>query len=87
MKPARDLAQAAIVRLEASMTLPELAIILPSYLPDACFVVMDGSKIHGVITVNAGFKRIRRPNPEATVAEIASQNYALISADTSVFKF
>ena len=29
---------------------------------------------------------MRHPTPEATVAEIASQDYAVISADTSVFE-
>ena len=86
MKPARELTHAGIIRLPISMTLPELAITLPSYPADACFVVAEEKKIAGVITINAALKGIRHPNPEATVAEIASQNYAVISADTSVFE-
>ena len=86
MKPARELNHAAIFRLPADMTLPELAIILPSYPVGACFVAMDGKKIAGVITINAALQAVRRPRQDTTIAEIASQNYAVISADTSVFE-
>ncbi len=86
MKPARDLAHAGIVRLPATMTLPELAITLPSYPEDACFVVMDGTQIVGVITITAALKAVRKPRQTTTVAEICSQHYAVISADTSVFE-
>ena len=86
MKPARELNHAAIVRLPADMTLPELAITLPSYPADACFLAMDGKKIAGVITIAAAVQAVRRPREGTTIAEIASQNYAIISADTSVFE-
>ncbi len=86
MKPARELKHAGIVRLPADMTLPELAIVLPSYPADACFLVMEQTKIAGVITINAALQAVRRPRQETTVAEIASQDYAIISGDTSVFE-
>ena len=86
MKPARELKHAGIVRLEADMTLPELAIVLPAYPEDACFVVTDEKKITGVITFTAALKAVRKPRQDTTVAEIASQGYAVISADTSVFE-
>jgi predicted transcriptional regulator len=86
MKPARELNHAAIVRLPADMTLPELAITLPSYPADACFVAMDGKKIAGVISIAAAVEAIRRPRQQTSIAEIASQNYAIVSADTSVFE-
>jgi CIC family chloride channel protein len=86
MKPARELNHAGIFRLPADMTLPELAIILPSYPAGACFVAMEEKKIVGVITINAALQAVRRPRQETTIAEIASQNYAVISADTSVFE-
>jgi CIC family chloride channel protein len=86
MKPARELNHAGIVRLPADMTLPELAITLPSYPPDACFMVMKDKEIAGVINVSAALQAIRRPRPDMTVAEIVSQNYAVISANTSVFE-
>ncbi len=86
MKPARELNHAGIVRLPADMTLPELAITLPSYPPDACFVVMKDKEIAGVITVGAALQAIRRPRQDTTVAEIVSQNYAVISSNTSVFE-
>ena len=86
MKPARELNHAGIVRLPADMTLPELAITLPSYPADACFVAMDGKKIAGVISIAAAVEAIRRPRPQTSIAEIASRNYAIISADTSVFE-
>lgn len=86
MKPARELNHAGVVRLPADMTLPELAIILPSYPADACFTVMERTKIAGVITFNTALQAVRRPRQETTVAEIASQDYAVISADTSVFE-
>ena len=63
MKPARELNHAGIFRLPADMTLPELAIILPSYPEDACFVAMDEKKIAGVITINAALQG--RPSPAA----------------------
>ncbi len=68
------------------MTLPELAITLPAYPEDACFVVTDEKKITGVITFTAALKAVRKPRQDTTVAEIASQGYAVISADTSVFE-
>ncbi len=86
MKPARALKHAGIVRLPADMTLPELAIILPSYPADACFLVMEQTKIAGVIPINAALQAIRHPRQETTVAQIASQAYAIVSADTSVFE-
>jgi CIC family chloride channel protein len=86
MRPARELNHAGIVRLPADMTLPELAIILPSYPADACFVAMEEKKIAGIITINAALQAVRRPRQEITIAEIASQDYAVISADTSVFE-
>ena len=86
MKPARELNHAGIVRLPADMTLPELAITLPSYPADACFIAMDGKKIAGVITIAAAVEAVRRPRQRTTIAEIASQNYAIVSADTSVFE-
>jgi CIC family chloride channel protein len=86
MKPARELNHAGIVRLPADMTLPELAIILPSYPAGACFVAMEEKKIVGVITINDALQSVRRPRQETTIAEIVSQNYAVISADTSVFE-
>ena len=86
MKPARELNHAGIVRLPADMTLPELAITLPSYPADACFLAMEGKKIAGLITINAAVQAVRRPREGTTIAEIASQNYAIISADTSVFE-
>jgi CIC family chloride channel protein len=86
MKPARELNHAGIFRLPADMTLPELAIILPSYPAGACFVAMEEKKIVGVITINAALQAVRRPRQETTIAEIASQKYAVISADTSVFE-
>ncbi len=86
MRPARELKNARIVRLPASMTLPELAIILPSYPGDACFVAMDEKTIAGVLTINAALQAVRRPRQETTVAEISSQGYAVITADTSVFE-
>ncbi len=86
MKPARELKHAGVVRLAAQMTLPELAITLPSYPADACFVAMDEKKITGVITIKAALEAIRRPRRDTTIAEIASQGYAVISADTSVFE-
>ncbi len=86
MKPARELKHAGIVRLEADMTLPELAIVLPAYPEDACFVVTNEKKITGVITFTAALKAVRKPRQDTTVAEIASQGYAVISADTSVFE-
>ncbi len=86
MKPARELKHAGVIRLEAAMTLPELAIILPSYPEDACFVVTDEKKITGVITLTSALKAVRIPRQDTTVAEISSQDYAVISADTSVFE-
>ena len=86
MKPARELNHADIFRLPADMTLPELAIILPSYPAGACFLAMEQKKIAGFITINAALQAVRRPRQETTIAEIASQNYAVISADTSVFE-
>ncbi len=86
MKPARELKHAGIVRLEANMTLPELAITLPSYPEDTCFVVTDEKNIMGVITFTAALKAVHIPRQDTTVAEIASQEYAVISADTSVFE-
>ena len=86
MKPARELKHAGIVRLDPGMTLPELAIVLPSYPEDVCFVVTNENKIIGVITFTAALKAVRKPRQETTVAEIASQGYAIISADTSVFE-
>ena len=86
MKPARELNHGPIFRLPADMTLPELAIILPSYPAGACFVAMQEKKIAGVITINTALQSVRRPRQETTIAEIASQNYAVISADTSVFE-
>ncbi|MGI8438432.1 MAG: chloride channel protein, partial [Chthoniobacterales bacterium] len=86
MKPARELRHAAIVRLSAEMTLPELAITLPSYPEDALFVIMRGQQMEGVITMNAALKAVRQPRQTTTVAEISSQGYAVISADTSVFE-
>ncbi len=86
MKPARELAHSAIVRLPGAMTLPELAITLPSYPADACFAVMEETKIAGVITMSAALKAIRRPRAQTTLVEILSENYAVISEDTSVFE-
>ena len=86
MKPARELNHAPIFRLPADMTLPELAIILPSYPAGACFVAMQEKKIAGVVTINTALQSVRRPRQETTIAEIVSQNYAVISADTSVFE-
>ena len=86
MKPARELNHADIFRLPADMTLPELAIILPSYPAGACFLAMEKKKIAGVVTINAALQAVRRPRQETSIAEIASQNYAVISADTSVFE-
>jgi chloride channel protein, CIC family len=86
MKPARELNHAGIIRLPADMTLPELAITLPSYPPDACFMVMKEKEIAGVITVRAALEAIRRPRQDTTVAEIVSQDYAVISSNTSVFE-
>jgi CIC family chloride channel protein len=86
MKPARELNHAGIVRLPADMTLPELAIILPSYPADACFMVMKEKEIAGVITFGVALQAIRRPRQDTTVAEIVSQDYAVISANTSVFE-
>ncbi|MGH8094337.1 MAG: chloride channel protein [Chthoniobacterales bacterium] len=86
MKPASELSHAGVVRLAPAMTLPELAITLPSYPEDACFVVAEGKKIAGVITMTAAYKAVRKPRQITTVAEIASQEYAVISADTSVFE-
>jgi chloride channel protein, CIC family len=86
MKPARELKHAGIVRLPADMTLPELAIILPSYPADACFLVMEQTKIAGVIPINAALQAIRRPRQDTTVAEIASQDYAIVNSETSVFE-
>ncbi len=86
MRPARELTHSGIVRLPADMTLPELAIILPSYPADACFVAMEEKKVAGVITISAALKAVRRPRPGVTVAEIASDGYAVISAETSVFE-
>ncbi len=86
MKPARELNHAPIVRLPADMTLPELAITLPSYPAGACFVAMEGKKIAGLITINAAVQAVHHPRDGTTIAEIASQNYAIISADTSVFE-
>lgn len=85
MKPARDLKHASAVRLPASMTLPELAITLPSYPEDACFVVADGKRIAGVLTMNAALKAVHKPR-QIALSEIASQGYAVISEDTSVFE-
>jgi CIC family chloride channel protein len=85
MRPARDLAHAGVVRLAPGMTLPELAITLPSYPEDACFVVADGKQITGVITMSAALKAVRQPR-QITLAQVASQDYAVISADTSVFE-
>jgi predicted transcriptional regulator len=86
MKPARELKHAGIVRLPAAMTLPELAIILPSYPEDACFVVADETKITGVVTFTSALKAVSIPRQSTTLAEISSQDYAVISADTSVFE-
>jgi CIC family chloride channel protein len=86
MKPARELNHAGIVRLPADTTLPELAITLPSYPAGVCFIAMDGNKIAGVITIAAAVEAFRRPRQQTTIAEIASQNYAIVSADTSVFE-
>ncbi len=86
MKPARELAHAGVVRLPSGMTLPELAITLPSYPEDALFVVANGQQIEGVITMTSALKAVRQPRQTTTVAEIASQGYAVISADTSVFE-
>lgn len=86
MKPASELNHASIFRLPADMTLPELAIILPSYPVGACFVAMEEERIAGVITINAALQAVRRPRQDTTIAEIASQNYAVVSADTSVFE-
>jgi chloride channel protein, CIC family len=86
MKPARELNHAGIVRLPADMTLPELAITLPSYPADACFLAIKEKKIAGVITINAAVQAVGRPRQRTTIEEIASQNYAIISADTSVFE-
>lgn len=36
--------------------------------------------------INAALQAVRRPRQETTVAEISSQGYAVITADTSVFK-
>ncbi len=86
MKPARELNHADVFRLPADMTLPELAIILPSYPAGACFLAMEEKKIAGIITINAALQAVRRPRQKTSIAEIASQNYAVISADTSVFE-
>jgi CIC family chloride channel protein len=86
MKPARELAHAGVVRLPADMTLPELAIILPAYPGDACFLVMEEKRIAGVITINTALQAVRRPRQNTTVAEIASQAYAVISPENSVFE-
>ncbi len=86
MKPARELTHARIIRLPADMTLPELAIILPSYPADACFLAMEKNRINGVITINAALHAVRHPRQDTTIAEIASQGYAVISSDTSVFE-
>ena len=86
MKPARELKHAGVVRLAAAMTLPELAITLPSYPEDALFVVVEGKQIIGVVTITGALKAVRKPRQTTTVAEIASQGYAVISADTSVFE-
>lgn len=86
MKPARDLKHAGVVRLPASMTLPELAIMLPSYPDDACLVVAEAKQIVGVITMTAAFKAVRKPRQTTTLVEISSREYAVISADTSVFE-
>jgi predicted transcriptional regulator len=86
MKPARDLKHAGVVRLPATMTLPELAIMLPSYPEDACFVVAEGKQIAGVITMTAALKAVRKPRQTITLAEISSREYAVISSDTSVFE-
>lgn len=86
MKPARELKHAGIVRLPAAMTLPELAIILPSYPEDACFVVADETRITGVVTFTSALKAVRIPRQSTTLAEISSPDYAVISADTSVFE-
>lgn len=86
MRPARELMHAGVVRLPADMTLPELAIILPSYPAEACFVAMDEKKIDGVLTISGALKAVRRPRQEITVGEIASQSYAIISPETSVFE-
>ncbi len=86
MKPARELKHAGVVRLVPAMTLPELAITLPAYPEDACFIVAEEKKIIGVITMTAAYKAVRKPRQTTTVGEIASQEYAVISADTSVFE-
>ena len=86
MKPARELSHAGLVRLAPSMTLPELAITLPAYPEDACFIVAEGKEISGVITMTAALKAVRNPRQTTTVAEIASQEYAVISPETSVFE-
>jgi chloride channel protein, CIC family len=86
MKPARELAHAGIVRLPATMTLPELAIVLPAYPEDALFVVMEGKQMVGVITITDALKAVRKPRQTTTVAEISSPAYAVITADTSVFE-
>ena len=86
MKPARELNHAGIFRLPADMTLPELAIILPSYPARACFVAMKEKEIAGVIPFNMALQAVHHPRRGTTIAEIASQNYAVVSADTSVFE-
>ena len=48
------------------MTLPELAIILPSYPADACFLAMEEKKIAGVITMKPPSRQcaiLRRKRP------------------------
>jgi CIC family chloride channel protein len=86
MRPARELSHAGLVRLAPSMTLPELAITLPAYPEDSCFIVAEEKEISGVITMTAALKAVRKPRQTTTVAEIASQEYAVISRETSVFE-
>ena len=86
MKPARELKHAEVVRLPPDMTLPELAITLPAYPEDACFLVAEGRQIIGVITFTSALKAARKPRQTTTVAEIASKEYAVISTETSVFE-
>ncbi len=86
MKPARELTYASVFKLPADMTLPELAIILPSYPAGACFVAMEKNTMAGVVTINSALQAVRQPRQETTIAEIASQKYAVISGDTSVFE-
>ncbi|MGI8435545.1 MAG: CBS domain-containing protein [Chthoniobacterales bacterium] len=86
MKPARELMNPRVVRLPGAMSLREFSDALPSHPEDICFVVDDGKRIAGVITMEAALKAIGQPGGATILSEVASADYAIVTTETSVFE-